>query len=140
MISSTHPEAFCNKCGSKNPSWHAPNELWNKVTGNPAALIICPSCFEEIAEKLGFNVHTVVDLIGVGINSREEQIAELEHKLAELYRQLSTLRDEVLEEAVKIVIAIADRNFEDGKPIQLGLIWQIRDAIRALKSKKDQTQ
>jgi hypothetical protein len=55
-------EKTCQECGGGNPSWHAPNELWNQVTGHPPGLIICPSCFERRAEAMGLMVHAVVKL------------------------------------------------------------------------------
>jgi hypothetical protein len=45
------PENCCHRCGGHNPSWHAPNELWNKVMrvqgegSEPYAGMVCPSCF-----------------------------------------------------------------------------------------------
>lgn len=64
-----HPEDICGECGGENPVWYAPNELWNKVTGHPAGLIICPSCFQRKADNAGlsliFSVHPVgQDLVG----------------------------------------------------------------------------
>lgn len=56
-----HPERRCQRCGNPNPSWHAPNELWNKVTGHPAGLIICPMCFQGMAGSMGENVHFTVE-------------------------------------------------------------------------------
>ena len=55
-----HPEDYCQECGNVNPSWHAPNDLWNKVTGNPP-LIICPFCFQKRAESFGVVVHFVAE-------------------------------------------------------------------------------
>ena len=52
-----HPEDRCSRCGGKNPSWHAPNGLWNAVTGHPAGLVICPMCFQEESEKNGKSIH-----------------------------------------------------------------------------------
>jgi chromosome condensin MukBEF ATPase and DNA-binding subunit MukB len=45
----------CQKCGARNPAWYADNELFNKVNGSPDG-VMCPNCFEEIAEKRGVNV------------------------------------------------------------------------------------
>ena len=56
-----HPEAHCQKCGGKNPTWYAPNRLWNKVTGNPAGLIICPKCFQYMADALGLEIVFTVE-------------------------------------------------------------------------------
>lgn len=58
-----HPEDSCNRCGGRNPSWHAPSELWNKVTGHPAGLVLCPKCFQDKADEMGINTHLVVDYI-----------------------------------------------------------------------------
>lgn len=56
-----HPEAFCQKCHRPNPSWHAPNWLWNKVTGNRAGLIICPFCFQKMCAEQDEPVHFTTD-------------------------------------------------------------------------------
>ena len=50
----SHPENFCNQCGSKNPTWYAPNEIWNHVCEKWE--IICPSCFQGRCDELGINV------------------------------------------------------------------------------------
>ena len=72
-----HPEDLCDECGNRNPSWHAPNELWNKVTGHPPGLVICPMCFQEHAEALGITVHCVSDLLASNIKSeREKELRE----------------------------------------------------------------
>lgn len=57
-----HPEKRCHECGALNPSWHAPNELWNRVMGGPNG-IICPVCFQAKADAMGIVVHATVDLI-----------------------------------------------------------------------------
>jgi hypothetical protein len=51
-----HPEDYCQKCRQPNITWFAPNELWNKVTGNKSGLILCPVCFAKQAEKTMLNV------------------------------------------------------------------------------------
>lgn len=42
----------CQDCGTKNPVWFAPNELWNKVMENKQ-MIVCPNCFINRAEAKG---------------------------------------------------------------------------------------
>jgi hypothetical protein len=56
-----HPEDQCQRCGGRNGSWHAPNELWNKIITNPETLIICPRCFQDLADKAGIATHCIVD-------------------------------------------------------------------------------
>ena len=56
-----HPEDKCQECGSRNPCWSAPNELWNIVVGSPDG-ILCPRCFQDKADEKGITVHTVVDV------------------------------------------------------------------------------
>jgi hypothetical protein len=53
------PEDRCRECGSRNPTWHAPNELWNLVTGENKYTIICPRCFEDKCDKLNIIVHRI---------------------------------------------------------------------------------
>lgn len=48
-------ERVCQECGGKNPTWYADNDLFNKVNGSPNG-IICPSCFEQKANKMGIEV------------------------------------------------------------------------------------
>ena len=48
-----HPEYRCGLCGNaNNPTWYAPNELWNEVMGSPNG-IICPKCFQDKAQAKG---------------------------------------------------------------------------------------
>ena len=51
----THPENFCWQCGHPNPTWYAPNELWNKLCDNEYD-IICPKCFQIKAYEKGINI------------------------------------------------------------------------------------
>lgn len=48
----SHPEDFCQWCGSRNPLWYANNDLFNRVIKNKA-VIICPKCFQDKANKIG---------------------------------------------------------------------------------------
>ena len=61
FLAQSHPEKYCDKCGSLNPSWHAPNDLWNKVTGHPAGLVICPMCFQRMAKSIGKAIHFIAE-------------------------------------------------------------------------------
>ncbi len=58
-----HPEYRCDGCGNLNPTWHAPSELWNRITGHPPGLVICPKCFQDIAEKQGIVVEFVAKIL-----------------------------------------------------------------------------
>lgn len=49
-----HPEAYCNDCGQRNPTWYAPNELWNTLCERHE--IICPVCFQKRAEAARINI------------------------------------------------------------------------------------
>jgi hypothetical protein len=49
--SQAHPELTCQKCGGRNITWFAPNELWKRVV--PSDGILCPLCFAELAEAQG---------------------------------------------------------------------------------------
>lgn len=51
-LKDVHPEDFCQNCGGKNVVWSADNDLWNELMGN-REVIICPQCFEKLAEKNG---------------------------------------------------------------------------------------
>lgn len=62
ILNAGHPENRCQSCGAKNPSWHAPSKLWNKITNNAPGLIICPRCFQDLCEEHGITVHCVVDV------------------------------------------------------------------------------
>jgi len=86
-----HPEDICRVCKGRNMSWHAPNQLFNKVTGD-SATILCPICFGIKAREMGLVVHAVVDLLGRGLNEREGEIAQLTHEKRELQAQLTDLR------------------------------------------------
>lgn len=49
-----HPEDFCHRCGGRNIySWHAPNDVWNRVVGDRWNGIVCPQCFTELAREVG---------------------------------------------------------------------------------------
>lgn len=54
------PESHCAKCSGRNARWHAPSPLWNAVmrrdqnTGADAWGIVCPACFQDLAERKGF--------------------------------------------------------------------------------------
>ena len=48
---SSHPEAFCGRCGRPNVTWFAPSEVWNRAV--PQGGILCPVCFVQAAEKAG---------------------------------------------------------------------------------------
>lgn len=50
-----HPESYCQRCGGPNPTWCAPNEIWNQVNGSRNG-IICPMCFERAADKMGISL------------------------------------------------------------------------------------
>ena len=54
MSDKIHPENFCWKCGNPNPSWSAPNELWNEVMERRED-IICIKCYQELANEKGIN-------------------------------------------------------------------------------------
>jgi len=45
----------CQSCGRKNPTWFAENKLFNLVNGGEAG-VICPLCFEKMADKKGINI------------------------------------------------------------------------------------
>jgi hypothetical protein len=47
-----HPERICQRCGGPNPTWFAPNDLWNKYSHGHG--ILCPICFVQEAEMGGF--------------------------------------------------------------------------------------
>lgn len=81
-----HPERFCQRCGGANPTWHAPNELWNQVTGHPPGLIICPCCFEKLAAVQMIAVDTLVDRLD-NILERDS-LARLSAENAELRKEL----------------------------------------------------
>jgi hypothetical protein len=57
----THPEDFCEECGLPNPTWYAPNELWNKLC-TPVE-IICPKCFQKRADKAGINIVFTTEIL-----------------------------------------------------------------------------
>lgn len=57
----SHPEKFCNQCGSKNPTWYAPNDIWNQVCERWE--IICPSCFQERCDEAGINIIFITEVI-----------------------------------------------------------------------------
>lgn len=61
MKAKSHPENFCNQCGTKNPTWYSPNELWNKLCEEWE--IICPKCFQERADEAGINIVFTVEII-----------------------------------------------------------------------------
>jgi hypothetical protein len=53
-------ENACQDCGVDNPVWFAPNVLWNRVMGGPAATddpggYLCPVCFIRHAEAAGID-------------------------------------------------------------------------------------
>jgi hypothetical protein len=66
-IQAEHPEKRCQRCGQLNPCWYAPNALWNTVTGHPAGLVICPQCFQDDADAMGFTVVFKAELIATGV-------------------------------------------------------------------------
>lgn len=69
QIELKNPERFCHNCGRDNPSWHAPNELWNKVTGHPAGLVLCPFCFQRAAGKKGIALHYIIESVDARLSS-----------------------------------------------------------------------
>jgi hypothetical protein len=49
-----HPEDYCHRCGQRNVySWHAPNDLWDRLVGVRWDGIVCPQCFTELARAVG---------------------------------------------------------------------------------------
>jgi len=60
MKGTSHPENFCQQCGSKNPTWSAPDEVWNRFCEQWE--IICPDCFQKRAEEDGLYVHIYADI------------------------------------------------------------------------------
>lgn len=48
-------DLICQKCGSKNPTWYADNDLFNQVNGSPDG-VLCPMCFQELADSKGRNI------------------------------------------------------------------------------------
>jgi hypothetical protein len=48
-------ESICRNCGCYNPTWSAPNELFNKINGSPNG-ILCPNCFEKKANDIGIHI------------------------------------------------------------------------------------
>lgn len=52
-----HPEDYCHRCGGRNVySWHAPNEVWNRLAETgllPSSEIVCPQCFTDLARQIG---------------------------------------------------------------------------------------
>jgi hypothetical protein len=61
-----HPEDFCQECGLPNPTWYAPNLLWNKLC-KPVE-IICPICFQKRADKAGINLVFTTEVLSEGKN------------------------------------------------------------------------
>lgn len=53
--SAQHPEDYCEQCGGKNVVWSADNDLWNELMEKREA-IICPQCFEKLAEDKGVSM------------------------------------------------------------------------------------
>jgi hypothetical protein len=56
------PETMCRCCLGPNVTWHAPNELWNRVMrkegegSEPYNGLICLACFASLAEQDGVDV------------------------------------------------------------------------------------
>lgn len=69
-----HPEDICQECGDENPTWYAPNELWNEVIGSPNG-IICPVCFLRKSNTKSINLIFTVER--VGRNREKEKEAQL---------------------------------------------------------------
>ena len=59
-----HPEDFCQECKLPNPTWYAPNLLWNKLC-EPVE-IICPTCFQKRADKAGINLVFTTEVLSDG--------------------------------------------------------------------------
>lgn len=63
---------FCRDCGAQQPVvWTAEDKLWVEVYGNQHdyvfAGVLCPSCFDKRAQKLGIYLRWVpVEITGVG--------------------------------------------------------------------------
>lgn len=51
----SHPEDYCQQCGGKNVVWSADNDLWNELINNREG-IICPQCFQKLADAKGVSV------------------------------------------------------------------------------------
>src|SRR5687768_9436356 len=51
-----HPEDMCQMCGSPNPVWTVPNELWNKHAESRGYGIICPTCFAWLVASDGTDI------------------------------------------------------------------------------------
>lgn len=59
---------FCKDCGVEQPVvWTAPDGLWVEIWGN-AGGILCPTCFDRRAERLGYFLRWVpqVETVTVG--------------------------------------------------------------------------
>jgi hypothetical protein len=72
-----HSEDVCMCCGGHNPTWFAPNILWNLVIGGPEARddpggFYCPNCFIARAEAAGI-VPTVWFVSPEVANGQEDQ-------------------------------------------------------------------
>lgn len=63
METEEHPEAKCNDCGNPNPTWYAPNYLWNKVMPDRRYEIICPACFQKKADAMSINLVFKTELL-----------------------------------------------------------------------------
>lgn len=55
-----HPEAFCERCGSRNPVWTVPSDRFNTAVNRGE--VVCPSCF-IFAHEDATGMHTVWELV-----------------------------------------------------------------------------